>query len=356
MISFEDFMNEIKMKCKENEISTLLTASYEITNDCNMSCVHCYNRDIINNKKNISLSKKLEIINKIYSMGIVELVICGGEPFLDKDIIKIIDECKKLGIRIVILTNGILLNEDMIFELEKRLGRYDVIQVSYDELKSNKITTQRKLNENQILKLNNNIKLLQNSNLNVEYNITITSLNQNDVENIFNKLVNLGAKKIGSTPYVPLGGKKYDLLKPDYDYLMRINEVIKKIAKINNCNYLGGIDGHVCQRSNKAINKKIKMTKKFRECTAAEFKFHVKSNGDIYPCVFMTDVKFKLGNIFNLDYEFNERMKSIKNSIKSSLPLKCNSCELIEECQGGCPGLIYDRYKELNRVDPRCIN
>lgn len=53
MISFEDFMNEIKMKCKENEISTLLTASYEITNDCNMSCVHCYNRDIINNKKNI---------------------------------------------------------------------------------------------------------------------------------------------------------------------------------------------------------------------------------------------------------------------------------------------------------------
>lgn len=47
-------------------------------------------------------------------------------------------------------------------------------------------------------------------------------------------------------------------------------------------------------------------------------------------------------------------MKRINDKIKTKLPEKCISCKVLYECGGGCPGLIFDRYGTLNKVDPRC--
>lgn len=92
----------------------------DITNKCNLRCLHCYNFSGENNVVDSELSddEVLTFINSLTSIKPYNVCFCGGEPLLRKNIIT---KCAKIlsdnGSIVSIVSNGILATETTIDEL-----------------------------------------------------------------------------------------------------------------------------------------------------------------------------------------------------------------------------------------------
>ena len=87
--------------------------------NCNMKCEFCYGRF---NKDNLTASQKHYIVDKIADAGIPKLTITGGEPLMGAGIYDIINYSKQKDICVSLHTNGLLLNENGLDKLERKVG------------------------------------------------------------------------------------------------------------------------------------------------------------------------------------------------------------------------------------------
>lgn len=93
----------------------LKSIQFELTSRCNERCIHCY---IPNAKKNAGEDMNFEevcsIIDQFVEMGGLHVTLSGGEVFLHKDIIRILQYCRKKDLEICILSNLIALKDEQI--------------------------------------------------------------------------------------------------------------------------------------------------------------------------------------------------------------------------------------------------
>jgi radical SAM protein with 4Fe4S-binding SPASM domain len=61
----------------------------------------------------------------------------------------------------------------------------------------------------------------------------------------------------------------------------------------------------------------------------------IESNGDVLPC---QSYYQSLGNLLNDPWDsiWNHKL-SVRLRERHNLPAKCNGCDLVAECGGGCP-------------------
>lgn len=103
----------------------------EITHKCTLNCKYCFNQSSSLEYAEISLEIFNEIVEEAKKMSIFEICISGGEPFIHKDIMKMISKIKNLGLGISIVTNATLITK----KKANQLSALDVIsnmQVSFD--------------------------------------------------------------------------------------------------------------------------------------------------------------------------------------------------------------------------------
>lgn len=92
----------------------------DITNKCNLRCLHCYNASGENKvaEEELSDEEVMGFVRDILLMKLLNFCFCGGETLLRRDLmyecIKMLSNC---GVRTAIVTNGILASEDVIRRL-----------------------------------------------------------------------------------------------------------------------------------------------------------------------------------------------------------------------------------------------
>ena len=85
---------------------------FELTYRCNLQCPYCYVGDD-RNKQELTTEDWFNVIEQIPFYSIVTLV--GGEPLLRQDFMPILEKvCKKTFGKVNVVSNGILLNDDII--------------------------------------------------------------------------------------------------------------------------------------------------------------------------------------------------------------------------------------------------
>jgi len=108
---------------------------FELTSKCNLFCKHCYNVSGENDKKDsMDIDKWKKLVDDIIkSGGIFQCIISGGEPLLMGDsLYDIMNPLHEDGTAFILITNGMLVNNDTI----KKLKKYNFywVQVSIDDV------------------------------------------------------------------------------------------------------------------------------------------------------------------------------------------------------------------------------
>ena len=112
------------------------SVALDITNKCNLRCLHCFNNsgenDVVANE--LSDNEVLELVDSICQMHPFSFCFCGGETLLRKDLV--IESLRRLsasGVKCNLVSNGLLANSNTLHELER--AGLNGIQFSLDGLR-----------------------------------------------------------------------------------------------------------------------------------------------------------------------------------------------------------------------------
>lgn len=106
-----------------------------VTERCQMKCIYCDGwkkamRSFNRGKKEISTEQILKIIKRGIEAGLRDIHFTGGEPFLRKDLVYLVEATTEMGARVEVNTNGLLINERNI-KLLKKAG-CSLLKISLD--------------------------------------------------------------------------------------------------------------------------------------------------------------------------------------------------------------------------------
>ena len=126
-ITYEGDSSFIPKKLKEFAASCHPIVVWNLTNRCNLKCLHCYASA---GKDNFELSTEqcFEVIDKLSDFKVPLILFSGGEPLLRSDIFEIAEYAKRKGIKSVLSTNGTLIDRD----IAENLKIFEYVGVSLD--------------------------------------------------------------------------------------------------------------------------------------------------------------------------------------------------------------------------------
>ena len=134
---------------------------------CNFRCPFCYNKDLVFGKvATISEEEVLSFLEK--RKGMLEgLVISGGEPLMQDDILSFTEKVKKMGYLLKIDTNGMY--PEMLKKLiDRKLVDYIAMDVKAPKNKYESLSGVK----TDIKKIEKSIEIIRNSSVNYEFKTT----------------------------------------------------------------------------------------------------------------------------------------------------------------------------------------
>lgn len=324
---------------RKGKSSSLLNINLLLTSDCNQACKICsYKNDLHRYDKGLDVYTIKKILSNLGKRKIV-FFLSGGEPFLNKEIFKIIKVIKERGHYCGVCTNGLLLNKNVIKKLVQLRLDTLVLSVhgcggSHDEVVGVKKSFRNIIKS---LKILNSFEkrpyttvnyILSKDNVEgIESLTTILEHCKPDCLRInhLNFLTKDEVKNWKTSWKTNLGGEKFGLLQHvcDKDYSELPNKILKIQKKIEN--------KKLCILFKPTLTKNelqswytgqgIK-----RACFLVWRAMFVCPNGDVYPCQYLG---IRMGNVKNqniLDLWNDQKYLEIRTLIKKRQFPVCRRC------------------------------
>ncbi|MGB3479580.1 MAG: radical SAM protein [bacterium] len=297
-----------------------------VTYRCNLKCDFCYVGDKNYNELNTSDMKK--ILFKIFKEAHVPSVsFTGGEPLLRRDISVLVEYASKIGMWTNIITNGTLLNKNLVAEL-KSVGLSSG-QVSIEGPNQNihdNITGITGSFEATI----KGVKLLQEAGIPVHTNTTVSRNNLNQLEDILLLVKSMGLNRLSMNLIIPCG-----TARNRSDIWVSYSE----------------IGDHVLNLKRRADNEGIKFLWyspvpmcKFnpishgfgnKSCAAITGLLSLDPMGNIIPC---SSWRWPVASLLKQSFQdiWQLPMLSYFKNIEYA-PEECHGCLEFDICKGACP-------------------
>lgn len=304
----------------------------EITQSCNMHCLHCYEgKNHVANKNVLSLNEWKKVISEVIDLKPRRIVIIGGEPCVHKDIILMIKYIRELDdkISVTLFTNGYFLDGrlvDIIIEnkIEVKVSLYGHCAEVHDGITGISGSFDKLVNAITVLKRNN-----------IPINIAVTLMKEN--ENYYEQI-----KEFVSG--LEVRGCKFDVIREVIDgtqsnHKPMLESVIEKAYRTKPNFYV----------------KKNEFDSNYYFNSCWKGKIVITETGDILPCVFARN--HVCGNVREQSIESIIRKKGDSNLCKFwSKSLQeievCRDCEYRFACKD-CRALAESTY-DIKKKNPRC--
>ncbi len=312
----------------------------EITQRCNLRCVHCLSDAGLASDSELSTKECRELVDHLAAIKVFQVNIGGGEPFIREDFLDLIDYCHEKGIVTCVSTNGTLIDSRMARRLSRLKMLY--LQVSLDGATAEVNDAIRGTGTYPMaLKA---ISLLASHKVPFSINTVLTRLNFPQLDTLRHLAGEYGAD-LRVSRFRPSGrGKESrNRLGPDKDQLESFAEWLEMHDRVRTG------DSFFCLTSERRRRKGLDM------CGAAKMTCCISPTGNVYPCAFLQEELFLAGNV---------RERAFK-SIWDNAPVfarfrrldvkSCLSCSRFETCRGGCPAVAYHTYRDISMPDPECL-
>lgn len=349
---------------KEDRPSNL---DISLTGKCNLHCDYCfYNREMCN-RPDLSKEAWFAFFHELKTLAVRNLTLSGGEVFVRKDLWEIIDRLIECRMRYSILSNGTLITEKTLSELdkEKRRLRMNSIQVSIDG--SGAEIHDKSRGRGSFQRAIQGLRLLKEARFPATVRVTVNRFNVDDLENIARLLLeNIGLGSFGTNDAMPMGAgcdnqagitlnprqhvqAMQTLHRLQKAYPGRITASAGPLAKWTS---YGDME-HAKSKGEKAGRGRMGY---LTACGCIYNKLAVHHDGVIVPCNMLAELDIGIMNRDSIKtlWKTHPFLKALKDrhAISMRQVAGCEDCEWAPFCNGGCPGLALTMTGDFNRANP----
>lgn len=295
-----------------------LTAIFEITYNCNLSCIHCYasNQSLVNE---LTLAEIGNIAAEMKQIGIMDITLTGGEILARKDWYDVACIFKEMGFTITLFTNGTLINQEVINNfLQIKPIVIEVSQYGSSPFYYEKVAGLK----GSFAKYIKGLELLHASGLNFVVKPIVLNQNFSDYQGMIAFTKNNGYQlRFSFCPYLlPNGNQQLDFRLSD-------DEMVEMFIQEEDENHIS-----------------------FSKCGIGQVGFVLGPTGDIRPCV---AYPISAGNVMDQSLEFLWQESHVfqeTREINLNDIAACKTCSSKEYCQ---PCLALNLLETGNILEPK---
>ena len=336
--------------------------SYAVTRKCNLKCKHCYSEATEEPAPDeLSTEEAKRLLDDIANWGITLLIFDGGEPLYRDDFFDIARYGSTKGLRVVIGSNGTLIDTDVA----KRLKSSGImaVQISIDGAEAQTHDWFRG-EEGAFNKALEGAKACREVGLPFQFGMTIRRGTLDEIPNMLKLAVDSGAiaAEFFDLVQVPRVKKEIpdEVLTPD-----ERKEVMEWLAETQtDCPIIIRVPG--CPMYTLILQEKDIQPKYFpanllkripyygRGCAAGMTNGYltILPNGDVIPCMLL---QIKLGNVReeSITQIWDNSQVLLKLRNRNLLEGECGRCIYRDKC-AGCRGKAYEETGNMLATDPGC--
>lgn len=326
------------MELDFENLSAPISVDWNVTDRCNLKCMHCYNGDLVKSSE-MSTAEALKFMDNLAESKVLEMTITGGEPFLRKDICDIIKRASDNLIKVQIASNGTVITREVLEKIKNDVAR---IQLSIDGIESAHDSFRGVQGAfDNVVKA---AKLVTEMKIPLVIATVVSKRNINNLQDITDLCKDVGAEAQRLVPIKVIGNAAKNI----FDLKLSIDD-LKKLVNFTKQN-----EGFVF--SGRSYGFLFDSSLQPKRCTALLTICGVTADGFMIPCIELNSKVFYLGNVKE------QLVKDLWNSnkadnIRKQLKLvggKCLKCNFENTCKGGCKASTFFVSKCFNCADPSC--
>ena len=344
-----DFVEILKEK-DEILLSAPIGVSLELTSKCNLKCKYCYTDAGLQQEKELSKEEILNLIDELYSLGVMELTYTGGEPLCRPEVCEIAQYAYERDFTQMLSTNGTLI--DMKTASKIASAGFVAVQVSIEgnETQHDALTGVKGSYRKSLKALEN----LERVGIPCFVATTITSLNIEYIPFLIKKIYSeTPALRIRLLRFLPMGRGENVL-----DFEVSTEELKKLYLKIQEIEK--EMEGSFRILLAEAFNAPF-FDRPSHPCVAACSWCCITPEGYVIPCNYFSSPNvleiIKADNIrekkFIDIWKFSPLLQKFRNPI-NELKGRCRTCDVVRECRGGCRAVSFSYTGSLFNMSPYC--
>ncbi|VVB95872.1 7,8-dihydro-6-hydroxymethylpterin dimethyltransferase [uncultured archaeon] len=343
----------------ENKTRPPRLVAWELTNACNLACIHCRASAIKDPAPDeLSTAEAKHFVDELVEYKPI-IILTGGEPLLRSDVYDIARYATGKGLRVVLATNGTLLTPDIAGKL-KAVG-IQRVSISIDGSSAQTHDTFRG-EPGAFDGALRGIDILKNAGISFQINTTITKRNLEQIPAIYDLALSLGASALHIFLLVPTGrGEEIESEEiPPEEYERVLNWFYDK-SKDKKIQLKATCAPHYFRiMRQRAKAEGIRITKEThgleamtKGCLGGSAFCFVSSKGDVYPCGYLPALA---GNIRQKPFKMIWEKSKVFNDLRDpgKLKGKCGNCEYRTVC-GGCRARAYAATGDYLDEEPYCM-
>jgi len=346
-------------KHTHSDVPELRMIAWETTRSCNLSCIHC--RAAAEKgpyEGELDTKEALEFLDTVASFSKPVIILTGGEPLMRPDIYELAAYGTKLGLRMVMATNGTLVDEASIQKMiDSGIQR---MSVSIDGANAASHDNFRRVPGAFDASLKA-LEIAKKAGLEYQINTTITKINLDEIPAILDLAVSLGAVAHHIFLLVPTGrGKELEEQEiPPEEYERTLNWFYDQREKVP-LQLKATCAPHyyrILRQRSKDEGKKVTfethgLDAVTRGCLGGVGFCFVSHIGEVQPCGYLEAFS---GDIRKTNFKEIWEKSEVFTRLRDfdALEGKCGICEYRRVC-GGCRARAYEITGNYMAEEPYC--
>ncbi|PKK86047.1 MAG: hypothetical protein CVT48_02880 [Thermoplasmata archaeon HGW-Thermoplasmata-1] len=360
--SVDEMFGVVSPRTPEGTLSAPAQIYMMLTLRCNGRCIYCFANAGKEHKKvevpELDFEGWKKIIDDARGAGTLVAVVTGGEPFMHKDAMRIIEYLAESKFIIDITTNGVLVTDEMAKKLaELSKLTYLSVQVSLDSYK--KELHDRLRPGCDYSRVVNAIRLLVENGVNLKVGSVISQATKDlgHIEETAKFVKSLGASMYRTMGMRVIGrGTELDDLAIGMDESL---EIFKEIKKLGEKYPFISREGKLPVYLDPDVEKKPveeQQEKRSWSCSACTSGLTIAPDGSILACAYFSDYdEFWGENVATKGLKWAwDNCAVCKRFRNMPIEGECKTCEYSYTCSGGCPADRFVLTGSINKPDPRC--
>lgn len=345
-------------------MQTPRTVDIEVTARCNLRCKYCYffgNEEV--EYRDLPTADWLAFFDELGSLGVMEAVLAGGEPFIRQDLPELLDGLVRNRMRFSILSNGTLITDEIAARIAAT-GRCNYVQISIDGSCPEMHDACR--GAGSFDRAVRGLETLRRHGIKPGVRVTIHHHNVHGLEDTARFLLEeIGLSSFGTNSAGYLGvcrAHAREVMLTTEERALAMKTLLRLAKK-----YPGRINASAGPLADARMWKKMIRARdenqppfprggRLTGCGCTSNKIAIRADGAIVPCNMLAHMVIGRINANSLKEVWQNSIEMLSLRTRRTISLEsfefCAGCDYLPYCTGNCPGLAYTITGKVNHPSP----